>query len=152
MPTMITHQEPSKEFSFYFGRFTRKTFKAATCTVGTLLGAEIAHNLYQVYAVPYIYQTAQASAEAQGGSVLGSPWLAGHMAGQSAVSASRRTLEPASKVIGGGLGFLAGAIVAELILFTYDKLVLAIARLFNYLFPLAKESDTRQNEELIITK
>ncbi|MBX9745040.1 MAG: hypothetical protein K2X08_07530 [Chlamydiales bacterium] len=152
MSTIITNQEPSRDHSFYFSRFTRKTFKAGVCALGMLIGAEVAHNLYQVYAVPYIYQTAQAAAKAQGNSVLASPWLAGHLAGQSAVSASRRTLEPASKIIGGGLGFLAGIIIVELILFAYDKLVLAIERLFSNLFPLAKESHNRQNEVLIITK
>ncbi|MBX9745039.1 MAG: hypothetical protein K2X08_07525 [Chlamydiales bacterium] len=123
----ILNTSPIQSNSSYLAQFTRKTFKAGICSVTTFVGAELANNFYELYAVPYIYEKAQISG--QQSSYFGTQWLAGHMAGQSAVTASRNTLEPASRVLGGSLGLLAGIIIADTLLFTADTTVNAITQL-----------------------
>lgn len=127
---------PIKDCSTYLAKAARGTFKVGSCTTTAFIGTELANNLYELHAIPYIYKNAQLYA--QENAFFGTQWIAGHMAGQAAVAAARSTFEPASRMIGGGLGLLAGIIIVNTALSTLDITVNAITRISKHCFSKAE--------------
>ncbi|MDP1608168.1 MAG: hypothetical protein Q8L98_02505 [Chlamydiales bacterium] len=125
-----------KDCSTYLAGAARNTFKVGICTTTAFIGTELANNLYELHVIPYIYKNAQLYA--QENAFLGTQWMAGHMAGQAAVVAARSTFEPASRMLGCGLGLLAGIIIANTALLTADITVNAITRISKNCFPQAE--------------